>query len=71
MPSGQSKTSEQCRVRLADAVRFVIEEIAPAYQMRAFIDVGDETLPETESASCTTTRITFAAAEADGLVPPA
>jgi hypothetical protein len=29
---------------LAEAVRFVVEELSPAHQMRAFIDVGDDTL---------------------------
>jgi hypothetical protein len=29
---------------LAEAIRFVIEELSPAHQLRAFIDIGDETL---------------------------
>jgi hypothetical protein len=29
---------------VAEAIRFVIEELSPAQQRRAFIDVGDETL---------------------------
>jgi hypothetical protein len=29
---------------LAEAVRFVVEELSPAHQVRAFIDVGDDTV---------------------------
>jgi hypothetical protein len=29
---------------LAEAVRFVVEELSPAHQLRAFIDVDDDTL---------------------------
>jgi hypothetical protein len=29
---------------LAEAIRFVVEELSPADQMRAFMDLGDETL---------------------------